>query len=150
MKNRALELYDRGAAKMAAWREREERTHGRLPPYASEIAEARARGQAPRRYGTGHVCVSLDWNQTPSAGLPRVVLPPGEAPASFNWRFLAGLDVLVLYLDADDARVSDLVDALFRDGVARVECVNAEALARGEPLDAYWPRFEREGPRHAA
>lgn len=122
----------------------------RLPPFAKALAEARARGLVPRRFGCGHVAVALDWDQVGSAGLPRVVCPPDQGPEAFDWRFLAGLVVHVQHGPEDASRIPDLVDALLAAGVARVEAVDREALARGEPLEKCWPVFEQEGLSYGA
>ncbi|MCP5191189.1 MAG: hypothetical protein H6988_12505 [Pseudomonadales bacterium] len=50
----------------------------------------------------------------------------------------------------DASRIPDLVDALLAAGVARVEAVDREALARGEPLEKCWPVFEQEGLSYGA
>jgi len=122
----------------------------KLPPFSKRLAEARARGLVPRRFGYGHVCVALHWSQTASAGLPRIVCPPDEEPASFRWDFLAGLTVHVQYWPEEAHRIPALVDALLAAGVARVETVDRDGFERGEPLAKCWPRFELEGLRHAA
>jgi hypothetical protein len=98
----------------------------------------------------GHVCVALHWDQTASAGLPRIVCPPDQDPASFRWDFLAGLVVHVQYRHEDAHRVPALVDAMLAAGVARVEAVDRDGLERGEPLERCWPRFEQGGLRDAA
>ena len=122
----------------------------RLPPFSKQLAEARARGLVPRCFGCGHVCVALYWDQVTSAGLPRVVCPPGDAPDSFRWDFLAGLRVHIQHHQADADRIPLLVEALLADGVAAVEAVNLDLMRRGTPMEVYWPRFDREGLKDVA
>ncbi len=120
----------------------------RHPPYARRFADARAKGFVPRRLGLGHLVAVLDWRE-PSGGMPRFVFPPDTDPAAFDLGFVAGLHITVNHSDKQAGRVAAVVDALLAAGAAVVEAVSREALARGDGLDAAWPRFEREGEHHA-
>jgi hypothetical protein len=100
-----------------------------------------------RLQGFGHIALVLRWDDHGTAGLPRVVVPADADVAALDFGFAEGLHVLVPHRDADAARVGAVVDALLAAGAARVDAVNREALARGNGLDACWPRFEQEG-RH--
>jgi hypothetical protein len=42
------------------------------------------------------VVLSWSWRRTPMFGVVRVVVPDQDEPASFDWRFVRGLDVVVL------------------------------------------------------
>lgn len=118
-----------------------------LPPFGKRFAEARARGQVPRRRGLGHLVVVLNWRE-PSAAMPCIVFPPGSDPAAFDLGFVAGLHVTLNHGDIHVDRVAAVVAALLAAGADRVDAVNRDALTRGDDLAAAWPRFE--GVRHAA
>lgn len=120
-----------------------------LPPYGRQFAGARARGLVPRRLGLGHLVVVLDW-QEPSGAMPCIVIPPESDPATYDLGFVAGLHVTINHRDEHAGRVPSVVDALLAAGAVVVDAVNREALARGDGLEAAWPRFELEGLRHAA
>lgn len=118
----------------------------RLPPYARALADARRRGLVPVCQGLGHLAIVLSWDEPGPASLLRVVIP--DDPAGFDLRFVAGLAVVVVHTDREADRVAAVVDALLAAGAARVEAINRESLARGDGIDAAWPRFGR-GAHHA-
>lgn len=81
----------------------------RLPPYAQELANARARDLVPAQR---QVLVYLDhWPAGPVSPLGPAICCPAEArPAAFDWRYLAALDVLaVVRPGADAGRVRALL-----------------------------------------
>ena len=68
---------------------------GKLPPFGRAVADVIRRGYRP----AGAVRVLADhWPAQPleRTSYPPVVLPPEGKPEAFDWRFLAGLDVLVM------------------------------------------------------
>ena len=66
----------------------------RLPGYARELADARARGLVPAQR---QVVVYLDrWPAAPVVALgPALCCPPEAVPDRLDWRYLAALSVLV-------------------------------------------------------
>lgn len=69
---------------------------GKLPPLARAVVGVIRKGYSP----AGAVRVLPDhWpDQRPvRTSYPPVVLPPDVAPDIFDWRFLAGLDVIVMH-----------------------------------------------------
>ncbi|WP_374483102.1 hypothetical protein [Zoogloea sp.] len=73
----------------------------RLPAYARDLADARARDLVPSQR---QVVVFLDhWPAGPVTGLgPAICCPPGFHPARLDWRYLAALSVLVVPPPAPD------------------------------------------------
>jgi len=67
----------------------------RLPPYARDLADARARDLVP---ALRQVVVYLDrWPVAPVTGLGLAICcPPDTDPARLDWRYLAALSVLVV------------------------------------------------------
>ncbi len=74
----------------------------RLPAYARDLADARARDLVP---ALRQVVVYLDrWPVAPVTGLGLAICcPPGADPARLDWRYLAALSVLVVTPPAPDA-----------------------------------------------
>ena len=74
----------------------------RLPAYARDLADARARDLVP---ALRQVVVYLDrWPVAPVTGLGLAICcPPDTDPARLDWRYLAALSVLVLTPPAPDA-----------------------------------------------
>lgn len=120
----------------------------RLPPYARPIADARARGLIPRRLSGVHLVVVLDWHERRTGAVPRIVLL-GD-PASFDLRFLAGLDVRLPYTGRDAERVASAVDALLAAGAVSVETVHHDLREAGAPHHKWLTIHQREELRHAA
>ncbi|WP_374481339.1 hypothetical protein [Zoogloea sp.] len=67
----------------------------RLPAYARDLADARARDLVPTQR---QVVVFLDrWPAGPVTGLgPAICCPPDFHPSRLDWRYLAALSVLVV------------------------------------------------------
>jgi len=132
------------------------RTTGRrLPPYGARVAEILAdpsswRGRpgtsADGQHLTLWVLAGPDaWDAARLWDASRalfVLSPPGEAPASFDWRVLAGHPPVLIWPCGDlaQAELAALVGALVRDGCGRVLVL--------------WPSgprlFQVEGVRYAA
>ena len=74
----------------------------RLPAYARDLADARARDLVP---ALRQVVVYLDrWPVAPVTGLGLAICcPPGSDPARLDWRYLAALSVLVVASPGIDA-----------------------------------------------
>ena len=74
----------------------------RLPPYARDLADARARDLVP---ALRQVVVYLDrWPVAPVTALGLAICCPQDAdPARLDWRYLAALSVLVVTPPAPDA-----------------------------------------------
>lgn len=83
---------------LAAWRCSPGR---RLPPYARDLADARARDLVP---ALRQVVVYLDrWPVAPVTALGLAICCPQDAdPARLDWRYLAALSVLVVTPPAPD------------------------------------------------
>lgn len=64
----------------------------RLPPLGKLLADAFLRCLQPKRR---QACVWLDGWPPKNPSMAAVVCPRDEEPARFDWRILAGLDVLV-------------------------------------------------------
>lgn len=75
----------------------------RLPAFARDLADARARDLVP---ALRQVAVYLDrWPPAPVTGLGLAICcPPDADPARLDWRYLAALSVLVVTPTAPDAR----------------------------------------------
>lgn len=74
----------------------------RLPAYARDLADARARDLVP---AGRQVVVYLDrWPVAPVTALgPAICCPPDMHPCRLDWRYLAALSVLVVTPPAPDA-----------------------------------------------
>lgn len=105
----------------------------RLPPFAKSIIAARRTGNLTGQWGAAAdgksapvtLCVGSDaWRPAREWHGHRLItlLPPGEPPASFDWRCLAGSDPVSLWrcgaVDGDTLHA--LLSAVMRDGVVRV------------------------------
>jgi len=120
----------------------------RLPPFAKRFAEARACGQVPRRLAGVHLAVTLVWDEYRTGAVPRVCLPAD--PATYDLRFIAGLDVLLSYTARDADRVACAVDALLAADAETVETVHHGLREVGAPMDSWLSVFGREASNHAA
>ena len=98
------------------------------PPFGKQFAQARKQGLVPRRLGLGNLVVTLDWKDK-SGAHPKVVIPPGEDPASYDLSFVRGLFVTVIFNDEQFDRVQPIVDALLDAGADRVDSVNRDGVS---------------------
>jgi len=75
----------------------------RLPAYARDLADARARDLVPAQR---QVVVYLDrWPTAPVTALGLAICCPADThPARLDWRYLAALSVLVVTLPAPDGK----------------------------------------------
>lgn len=104
----------------------------RLPPYAQSILAARRSGNLTGQWGAAAdgksapvtLCVGSDaWTPAREWNGHRLItlLPPGDEPGSFDWRCLAGSDVLLWRCGTVDGDILHaLLRAVMRDGVVRV------------------------------
>ena len=120
----------------------------RLPAYGRGLLETRRRGLVPPR---PHVVVCLDgWDWGKKYYLrSRVVVPPDLDPRNTDFRFVAGLDVVLIYdpeitrPERVDATVGELLPCLpaslrtlaVGDPVCEITFVKSRAV--GIELDSY-------------
>ena len=89
----------------------------RRPPYAREFQEARETG----RHVNPWLFAGKDaYEYAARRGPGRLVLPEGEDPAAFDWRVVAGLDVVVRWPGASKLEVDALGALLVRSGARSV------------------------------
>mgnify|MGYP000950580429 CR=1 FL=1 len=96
-----------------------ERRPQRLPAFGRALRDAFKAGLSPCKLGGGVVVVS-SWDDARGAAPARVVCPPDEPAESFDFSFLAGLDVLVLVPLADELHGEALAAAIRDAGAALV------------------------------
>jgi len=77
-----------------------------FPAYGKRLMELRMAGQVP----DNSVVVTYDWRI--GGVYPRVVITDNTPPDRMEWRYLAGLDVMLPYRDADAPKVPELVQAI--------------------------------------
>lgn len=81
----------------------------RLPPFARRIIDMRRKGLVPV---TGQVAISVNaWDLVHRDREDAIVLPPGEDPQLFDWKFVAGLPVL-MSVSEKSTEVADVLAAL--------------------------------------
>lgn len=92
-------------------------TRLRPPPYGREMIEARRNGQYVNPWiFAGRRAFELASRRGPG----RLVLPEGDDPAGFDWRCVAGLDVVVRWPGASIPEADDLGALLVRSGARSV------------------------------
>ena len=98
------------------------RQHRKCPPYGAEIARQRARGRVPVPVGGYHVTIALAPQYRRAAPAPAVCLlvRPDEESETYDFRFLAGLQVLILAVGAEYGPAQWMTRTLAADGVERV------------------------------
>lgn len=82
-----------------------------IPPGAGELARVRRQGLIPTNRQV-EVVLGWKWCRTPLFGVVRVIVPDQDDPASFDWRFVRGLDVVVLVRREPACRVKAALDAI--------------------------------------
>lgn len=87
----------------------------KFPPYGKQLMEARKRGETPRE-----VYVVTDWKL--ARAFCRIVLPDDFPLDDAELRYLAGLDVTLVYRARDVGRVPVIAKAILR---ARPRLLNA-------------------------
>jgi hypothetical protein len=91
----------------------------RLPAFGRMLRDAFNAGLRSHKLG-GAVVVVSSWDDAKAAAPARVVCPASEPPDSFDFAFLAGLDVLVLVPLADELHGEALAAAIRDAGAALV------------------------------
>lgn len=89
----------------------------RRPPYGREFATAR---QAGKYVNPWLFCGARAFELAARRGPGRLVLPDGADPSVFDWRLVAGLDVLVRWPGASIPEVDELGALLVRAGAQSV------------------------------
>lgn len=112
----------------------------KLPPYSKDLAAARLRNLVPPKQ-EWHVVISMEWRD-PAPRWPVVVCPPGKDPFDYDWRFLAGLEVLVMHRDQDEVTAYQLMSALFQSRADRVVMFNMDH-------PHFWRFVPKAGAYHA-
>jgi len=83
----------------------------RFPAFGKRIMEKRIAGELPTSSAFNHeVVVVFDWNL--GAACSRIVIPERVPISSLEFRFLAGLNVQIVYRDKDAHRVVELAEKI--------------------------------------
>ncbi len=106
-------------------------TAPRLPPGGRRLRELRRGGLIP---SSGGVKVGIGWNLLRHTRSDALILPPGENPAGFDWRVVAGLDVVIVVNKSDMAVADALARLLIVSGA--VGCI-AWIFVAGEWVDQH-------------
>lgn len=91
----------------------------RLPAFGCALRDAINAGLRPHKLGGG-VLVASGWDDAKAAAPARVVCPSPEPAESFDFSFLAGLEVLVLVPQSDELYGEALAAAIRDAGAALV------------------------------
>lgn len=87
----------------------------KLPPFARPLADARRQGLVPE-LPAGYFLVAFGWTvhrrMSDEDWLPRVVIPLDAAIQDYDYRPLAGLDLMLAFELVDQERVWELEDLL--------------------------------------
>ena len=81
----------------------------KLPAYGKALMEMRKRGKVP----SNSVVVAFDFKI--GKLFQRIVVNPGESPANWEFRFLAGLDVIISYGDEHAHLVRALAEEILKN-----------------------------------
>lgn len=91
-----------------------------LPPFARGLLAKRMAGLAPAR----HLVIACDWDVVRNARW-RIVVPADQDPAEFDFRVVAGLEVIIFARDIE--RADAVGEAVKRFRPARLVGVIADA-----------------------
>lgn len=80
----------------------------RFPAFGKQLMQQRLAGQVPRN----SVVVAFEWNL--GRIFTRIVITDAVSPDTLELRYLAGLDVQIVYRDKDASRVIELAQAILR------------------------------------
>jgi hypothetical protein len=97
-----------------------------LPPYASQVIEIIRRDG----YSNTYICADDRAWETQRIRRDRVVLPPGDDPALYDWSFLKNQSPIVYAADAEQGRIMRLLGLLLQAGTRSVGCYFVE---NGQP-----------------
>jgi hypothetical protein len=81
------------------------------PPGAGVLSRVRRQGLIPKNRQV-EVVLGWSWRRTPTFGVVRVTVPDDDLPASFDWHFVRGLDVVVLVRQEPVERVEEVLNAI--------------------------------------
>lgn len=98
------------------------RLHRKCPPYGAAIARQRSRGRVPVPVGGYHATIALAPQYRRAAPAPDLCLlaRPGREIETYDFRFLAGLNVLILACGDEWYTARYLARILAADGVETV------------------------------
>jgi len=89
----------------------------KFPAYGKRMLEARLRGLVPRQHT---LYIVFDWNFARASC--RIVVDPDENFNRLDWRFVAGLDVIIIrHHEAFDIIIA-LADAVLKCNPRRLQC----------------------------
>jgi hypothetical protein len=110
----------------------------RFPPYAKRIYDMRRRGRVPE---SGQIAIAVaDWKLINPKRSDAVVLPPGESPAKFDWRFVANLPVLLIVGERHFEIANELAQLVIRAG-----CRGCAALIQLQDGSVAWHVYASHG-----
>lgn len=89
----------------------------RLPAFGRQLRDALEAGYLPGKLGGG-VLVTSSWNTSRGCDPARVVAPPTRPACSYDFRFLRGLEVVVLVPASDEAFGQELRSAVATGGAS--------------------------------
>lgn len=119
---------------------------GRLPPFAKRIIDMRRRGLVPV---TGQVAISVDsWDYVSRKREDAIVLPPNEDAAQFDWRFVAGLPVLLIVNEKSLPKADQLAQLMISAGCCGCAALIVPTFGSRVGWQLYASHFEEL--RHAA
>jgi hypothetical protein len=117
-----------------------------LPPYTKAIDTARRKGMVPARGCMGHIAIGFEWRLNIVPDFPVVVIPPGRDPAEYDWRFAAGLDILIMHHDRDIPHLHALCSALFAAKASDVRTFSIDRVCRGEDHAYLQLKYQKGAP----
>lgn len=103
-----MELTQNKAARTGAAKHYTHAYYKRFPAYGKRLLELRLAGQVP----TNSVVVVFDWNI--GGYFPRIVIADPVPFDDLELRYLAGLDVMLVYRNHDASRVMELAQAILK------------------------------------
>jgi hypothetical protein len=110
----------------------------KLPPFGNIILDAVRRGMKPNVFITAG---SDAWDRH-KIRRERIVLPPGEDPAAFDWSFMRGLQPFIVGDDCPHTTLRKLAWCLLRAGCPMVALAYEDLVASAirtaaEPIKYY-------------
>lgn len=93
--------------------------HKRFPAYGRQILEARLRGLVPRQQ---MIYIVFDWNFARASC--RVVVDPDDDFDRLDWRFVAGLDAIIIRHHEPFDIIADLARTILKCNPRRLQCWN--------------------------
>jgi len=93
----------------------------KLPAYGKALMQLRMSGKVP----DNSVVVSFGWSL--GKAFPRVVIEAGMAPEKYEWRFLAGLDVVIVFLDGEAELIAQLAQEILKVNPRLLQAFNVSS-----------------------